>query len=122
MHVGTTQLLGGHHFASGRLHQRRAAQEDGALVLHDDGFIAHGGHVGAAGGWGQQAAFGQRFQIPVGGGARALQMRHNVFLERGGGAVAKEGEDGQHAVGSAHCCWECLVNVEAAVDVDHDAG
>src|SRR5690606_21973084 len=38
------------HFAGGGFDQRRAGQEDGALVAHDDGFIGHGGHVGAAGG------------------------------------------------------------------------
>jgi hypothetical protein len=32
--------------ASG-LHQRRPGQEDGALVLHDDRFVAHRRHVGA---------------------------------------------------------------------------
>ena len=50
MHVGAAQFLGGHHFAGGRLHQRRAAEEDRALFAHDHRFIAHGRHVGAAGG------------------------------------------------------------------------
>ena len=39
----------GHHLAGRRLHQRRAAEEDRALVAHDDGLVAHRGHVGAAG-------------------------------------------------------------------------
>ena len=43
-----TQLLRGHLLPDGRLHERRAAQEDGALVAHDHGLVAHGGHVRAA--------------------------------------------------------------------------
>ena len=41
VHVGAAQLFGGDFLAGGRLHQRRAAQKDGALVLHDDGLIGH---------------------------------------------------------------------------------
>ena len=48
MDVGTAQLLGTDHFAGRRLHQRRAAQEDRALVLDDDGLVGHRRHVGAA--------------------------------------------------------------------------
>ncbi|KAG1435117.1 hypothetical protein G6F57_021272 [Rhizopus arrhizus] len=83
--VGVKLVAGGAHHVAGGAHQRIVLAQ--VPVQFDD---ARPQHVGAAGGWGQQAAFGQRFQIPVGGGARALQMRHNVFLERGGGAVAKE--------------------------------
>ena len=50
MQVAAAELLGGHHLAGGGLHQRRAAQEDGALVAHDDRLVAHRGNVGAAGG------------------------------------------------------------------------
>ena len=39
-----------HHLAGRRFHQRRAAEEDGALVGHDDRLVAHGRHVGPAGG------------------------------------------------------------------------
>jgi hypothetical protein len=49
VHVAAAQVFGGDDFAGGGLHQRRAAQEDGALVLDDDGLVAHGRHVGAAG-------------------------------------------------------------------------
>ncbi|MNQ61240.1 hypothetical protein D3C85_755520 [compost metagenome] len=48
VHVAAAQVFGADFFARGGLHQRRAAQEDGALVLHDDGFIAHGRHIRAA--------------------------------------------------------------------------
>ncbi len=50
MHVPAAQLLGRDDLAGGRLHQRRAAQEDRALVLDDDRLVGHRGHVGAAGG------------------------------------------------------------------------
>ncbi len=49
MHVGAAQILGSHDFADGGLHQRRAAQEDRALLAHDNGLVAHRRHVGAAG-------------------------------------------------------------------------
>ena len=48
VHVGAAQLLGRHHLAGGRLHQRRTAEEDRPLALHDDGLVAHRRHVGAA--------------------------------------------------------------------------
>jgi len=48
MHVGAAQIFRRHFLARRGLHQRRAAQEDRALALDDDAFVAHGGHVGAA--------------------------------------------------------------------------
>jgi hypothetical protein len=48
VHIGAAKIFGADDFAGGGFHQRRAAEEDGALVAHDDGFIAHGRHVGAA--------------------------------------------------------------------------
>jgi hypothetical protein len=47
--VAAAELLGAHDLAGRRLHQRRAAQEDGALVPHDDGLVAHRRDVGATG-------------------------------------------------------------------------
>ena len=48
VHVAAAQLLGGHDLADRRLHERRAAEEDRRLVLHDDRLVRHRGHVGAA--------------------------------------------------------------------------
>ena len=48
VHIATAQVLGADHFASGRLDQRRAAEKDRALVLDDDGLIAHRRHISAA--------------------------------------------------------------------------
>ena len=48
--LGSAQLLGRDLLAGGGLHERRAAEEDGAGALHDDGLVGHGRHVRAAGG------------------------------------------------------------------------
>ena len=50
VHVGAAEGFGIDHFAGGGFHQRRAAEEDGALLADDDGLVAHGRHIGAAGG------------------------------------------------------------------------
>ena len=52
--ITAAELLGGHHLAGRGLHQRRAAEEDRALVLDDHRLVAHRGHVGAAGGAGAE--------------------------------------------------------------------
>ncbi len=41
MQFSAAEILGRDHFASGRLHQRRSAEKDGALVADDHGFVAH---------------------------------------------------------------------------------
>ena len=48
MHVRAAQLLGGHDLAGRRLHQRRSAEEDRALVAHDDRLVRHRRHIGPA--------------------------------------------------------------------------
>ena len=48
MQIAAAQILRAHHLAGRRLHQRRAAEKDGALVLDDDGLVRHRRHVGAA--------------------------------------------------------------------------
>ena len=52
VHVAAAEFLGRDDLADRGLHQRRAAQEDGALVADDHGLVAHRGDVGAAGGAG----------------------------------------------------------------------
>ena len=46
--VAAAELLGRDDLADRGLHERRAAEEDGALVLDDHGLVAHRRHVGAA--------------------------------------------------------------------------
>ena len=48
MHVRAAEILGRDHLAGRGLHQRRAAEEDRALLAHDDRLVRHRRHVGAA--------------------------------------------------------------------------
>ena len=48
VHVAAAQLLGADHFAGRGFDQRRPAEENRALVAHDDRFVAHRRHVRAA--------------------------------------------------------------------------
>lgn len=52
MNIGATQFLGRDDLAGRSLHQRRTAEEDGALVAHDDALVRHRRHIGAARGAG----------------------------------------------------------------------
>ena len=49
MQFSATEILGGYDFPGGRLHQRRAAEKDGALVANDHRLVAHRRNVRAAG-------------------------------------------------------------------------
>ena len=46
--VAAAEVLGADHLAGRRLHQRRAAEEDRALLLDDDRLVGHRRHIGAA--------------------------------------------------------------------------
>ena len=48
VHVAAAERLGVDALAGRGLHQRRAAEEDRALLAHDDRLVAHRRHVGAA--------------------------------------------------------------------------
>ena len=50
VHVAAAEVLGRDDLAGRGLHQRRAAEEDRALVAHDHGLVGHRRHVGTAGG------------------------------------------------------------------------
>ncbi len=50
MQVAATEFFGRDDLAGRGLHQRRAAEEDGALVADDHGLVTHRGYVGATGG------------------------------------------------------------------------
>ncbi|KAH6605589.1 hypothetical protein Trco_004742 [Trichoderma cornu-damae] len=52
VHPAAAQVLVADDLAGGGLDEGRAGEEDVALVLDDDALVAHGGHVGAAGGAG----------------------------------------------------------------------
>ncbi len=46
--IAAAEILGADFLAGRRLHQRRAAQEDRALLAHDHALVGHGRHIGAA--------------------------------------------------------------------------
>ena len=48
MDVGAAELLGAHDLAGRRLHERRAGEEDRALLANDDRLVRHRRHVRAA--------------------------------------------------------------------------
>ena len=49
MNVTTAQVFRRHHFARRGFHKRRPCKKDRALIFYDDGFVAHRGHIRAAG-------------------------------------------------------------------------
>ena len=49
MHVGAAEFFRRHHLAGRRLHQRRSAEKDRALIAHDDALVRHRRDIGAAG-------------------------------------------------------------------------
>jgi len=48
MHVGAAEFFRRHDLAGRGLHQRRAAEKDGALIAHDDALVRHRRNIGAA--------------------------------------------------------------------------
>ena len=81
--VAAAELLGRHLLAGRRLHERRASQEDRALVLHDDGLVAHGRDVGAA----------RRAGAQHDGHLRQARRRHARLVVEDAAEVIAVGED-----------------------------
>ena len=81
--VAAAEVLGRDHLAGRRLHQRRAAEEDRALISHDDRLVAHRRDVGAAGG----ARPHDR------GDLRDARGRHPGLVEEDAAEVLLVGED-----------------------------
>ena len=86
MQVAAAEFLSGDHLAGGGLHQRRAAKKDAALIPDDHVFVAHRGHVGAAGraraqhrGDLRDAAFRHRGLV-VEDAAEVLAVREHLVL------------------------------------------
>ena len=104
MHVGAAQVLGRDHLAGRGLHQRRAAEEDGALPFDDDGLVAHRRHIGAAGGAGahhhgdlRNAERGQR-RLVVEDAAEVLAVGKHLGLVRQIGAAGIDQIDARQPV------------------------
>ena len=86
--VAAAEFFGGHHFAGRGLHQRRAAEEDRALVADDDRFVAHRGYVRAARGAGAEHrgdlrdALGAHRRLVVEDAAEMLAVGEDLVLAR----------------------------------------
>ena len=104
VHVATAQVFGADDLANGRLHQRRAGQEDRALVLDDDRLIAHRRHVGAAcrarahHHGNLRDALGAHVGLVEEDAAEVLAVRKHVVLVRQIGAAAVDQIDAGQAV------------------------
>ena len=83
MHVAAAELLGADLLPGRRLDQRRAAEEDRALLADDHGLVAHRRHVGAAGGAGAHH----------GADLRDAALRHRRLVEEDPAEVLAVGED-----------------------------
>ena len=83
MQLAAAELLGGDDLADRGLHERRAAEEDRALVADDHGLVAHRGHVRAAGG----------ARAEHGGDLRDALGRHPRLVEEDAPEVVAVGED-----------------------------
>ena len=100
VHVRAAEGFGIDDLAGGGLHQRRAAEENGALLAHDDGFVAHGRHIGAAGrarthDHGDLRNIGGRqARLVVEDAAKMVAVREHLVLQRQKGAA---GIDQVHA-------------------------
>ena len=104
VHLGAAEVLGRDHLAGGGLHQRRAAEEDGALPFDDDALVAHRRHIGAAGGAGahhhgdlRNAERGQR-RLVVEDAAEVLAVREHLGLVRQVGAAGIDQVDARQPV------------------------
>ena len=93
MHVGAAELLGRDDLAGRGFEQRRAAEEDRALLAHDDGLVRHRRHIGAARRAGahdagdlRNAERGQR-RLVVEDAAEMLAVREHLGLVRQVGAA-----------------------------------
>lgn len=71
MELTATQFFGCDDFASGGFDKGRASEEDCAGVLDDDGFVGHGGDVGATGNM-------RDWSLPLGGSWGMLTLLYMV--------------------------------------------
>ena len=104
VHVAAAERLGVDDLAGRRLHERRAAEEDRALVADDDGLVAHRRHVGAARGAGThdhrdlRNARGREPRLVVEDAAEVLAVREHLVLQRQEGAARVDEVDAGQAV------------------------
>ena len=83
MHVRAAEILRRHHLAGRRLHQRRPAEKDRALLAHDDGLVRHRRHIGAA----------RRARAHHDGDLRNAQRRHRRLIVEDAAEMLAVGKD-----------------------------
>ena len=102
--VAAAQLLGGDVLAGRRLHQRRAAEEDRAGLLHDDRLVAHRRDIGPAGGARAhhhrdlRDALRRQPRLVVEDAAEVLAIGEDLGLQRQEGAAGVDEVDAGQAV------------------------
>ena len=104
MNTGAAEVFRADILAGSGLHQGRAAEEDRAGTADDDGFIAHGRNVGAAGGrrahdQGDLGDAGRRQAgLVVEDPAEVVTVREDIGLERQVGAAAVDQVDARQPI------------------------
>ncbi len=123
MDFRAAESLGVHHFPGGRFYQRRAAQEDGALFAHDDGFVAHRRHIGAAGGtrthdhrdlWNVQR---RQPRLVVEDAAEVIAVGKHLVLQGQKGAAGIDQVDAREVVFQRH-----FLRTQMLLDGDREVG
>jgi hypothetical protein len=129
VHVGAAEIFGGDNLAGRRLHQRRAAEEDGALVTHDDGLVRHRRHVGAARGAGThnhrnlRDARGRQRRLIVENAAEMLAIGKDVGpLRQVGTAGIDEIDARQPVLARNFLCTQMLLYRQRIVGAPFDRG
>ncbi len=123
VHVGAAELLGRDLLARGRLHERRAAEEDGPLLLDDHRLVAHRGHVGAARRAGAEhdgdlrRALGREPRLVVEDAAEVLAVGEDLVLQRQEGAARVDQVDAGQAV-----LGRDLLRAQVLLDGDGEVG
>jgi hypothetical protein len=108
VHVAAAERLGVDLLAGRGLHQRRSAEEDRALVAHDDGLVAHRGNVGAAGRAGThhhgdlRDVGGRHAGLVVEDPAEVIAVREHLVLQRQEGAARIHQVDARQVVLERH--------------------
>ena len=104
MHFGAAQLFRRDLFAGRRFHERRAAEEDRALTLHDDRLVRHRRDVGAAGGARAhhardlRDAVGRHVRLVVEDAAEVVAVGEDVLPPRQVGAARVDEIEARQAV------------------------
>ena len=123
VHVAAAEVLGGDDLAGRGLHQRRAAEEDRALVLDDHRLVGHRGDVGAAGGARAHHRGDLRDALRGEVGlveedpAEVLLVGEHVVLHRQERAAGVDEVDARQPVGPGH-----LLRAQVLLDRDRVVG